>query len=242
MSTAAPSTACAVRRWAVIVAAGLSGVLVLVSMLVDPAPSADYRELIAAYAGDQFASGLHTNLIHYGFALIAPVVYAMVAMVRHRGAWLANVAGMLAVIGLSTLPGLVIIDLVTTATVNATDVDTAYAAAQALDELPAFLAIVAFAFPAAVFALPVAIIAMWRAGLFPWYAALLAVPMAVAPQFLPWSAGFGVAMVWMLLVAYWLWRVPSSAWFGGDRAVADAGAQGTPAPAATGQELAVERG
>ena len=49
---------------------------------------------------------MHTNLIHYGFARFAPVAYAMVGLVRRRGAWIANLAGLLAVLGLSTLPGL----------------------------------------------------------------------------------------------------------------------------------------
>ena len=49
-------------------------------------------------------------MIHYGFALFAPVAYAMVGLVRRRGAWIANLAGVLAVLGLSTLPGLVLVD------------------------------------------------------------------------------------------------------------------------------------
>src|SRR5687768_10499213 len=98
------------RRWVVILAAGPSGVIVLISMLFDPAPDAEGRELIQAYAAYDLAQGVHTNLIHYGFALFAPVAYAMVGLVRRRGAWIANLAGLLAVLGLSTLPGLVFID------------------------------------------------------------------------------------------------------------------------------------
>jgi hypothetical protein len=98
------------RRWVVILAAGPSGVIVLISMLFDPAPDAEGRELIQAYAANDLAQGVHTNLIHYGFALFAPVAYAMVGLVRRRGAWIANLAGLLAVLGLSTLPGLVFID------------------------------------------------------------------------------------------------------------------------------------
>jgi hypothetical protein len=79
-------------------------------MLVDPAPDAEGRELVQAYAANDRAQGLHTNLIHYGFAPFAPVAYAMVGLVRRRGAWIANLAGLLAVLGLSTLPGLVFID------------------------------------------------------------------------------------------------------------------------------------
>ena len=226
MHTTTPSTAFAVRRWAVIAAAGLSGVLVFVSMLVDPAPSADGRELIVAYSENTAASGLHTNLIHYGFALIAPVVYVIVGMVRGRGGWLANVAGLLAVIGLSTLPGLVMLDLTTTAAVQATDVDTAHAIEQQLGERVSFLAIVIPAFLSSVLALPVAVAAMWRAGLVHWAVVVAAVIAALAPNFAPaWWLGFGVNMVWMLGLAWVLWRLPMSVWLdpalaGDDRPVA----------------------
>lgn len=215
MTTTVPSTAFAVRRWAVIAAAGLSGVLVFVSMLVDPAPDADGRELAAAYAADTFASGLHTNLIHYGFALVAPVVYVMVGMVRGRGGWLANVAGLLAVIGLSTLPGLVMLDLTTTAAVQVTDVDTARAIEQQLGERVSFLAIVIPAFLSAVLALPLALAALWRAGLMHWAVVVVAVAAALAPNLAPtWWLGFGVNMAWMVALGYLLWRLPMSAWTG----------------------------
>ena len=63
-----------------ILAAALSGIIVLVSMFVDPVPSAEGRELIRGYAANEGRQGLHTNLIHYGFALFAPVAYAMVGL------------------------------------------------------------------------------------------------------------------------------------------------------------------
>jgi len=211
--SAALSTAIVVRRWAVIAASGLSGVLVLISMLVDPAPAADGRELIAAYAADSAASGLHTNLIHYGFVLIAPVVFIMVGMVRGRGAWLANMAGLLAVIGLSTLPGLVMLDLTATAAVQVTDVDTAFAIDQRLGETPAFVFLVIPAFVSAMFALPLAVVAMWRAGLFHGGVAVAAVAVALAPNVAPtWWLGFGVNLVWMMALGYLLWRLPLPVW------------------------------
>lgn len=217
-----PSRAFAFRRWAVIVAAAFSWVLVMVSMLVDPAPEADGRELIAAYASDTFASGLHTNLIHYGFALMAPVAFALVGLVRERGAWLANVAAMLAFLGLSTLPGIVLLDLLTTATVQVTDVDTAVAASDRLAEAPAFIAILAVAVPSALLAIPVAVAALWRAGLVHGIVPILAIVAAIAPNTgLPWWLGFGTHAAFMMLLAYLLWRLPASVWqVGSARAVA----------------------
>ncbi len=215
MTRTEPTSAVAVRRWAVIAAAALSWVLVMISMVVDPAPDASGRELIAAYAGDTFASGLHTNLIHYGFALMAPVVYVMVGMVRRRGAWLANVAALLAVIGLSTLPGLVMLDLTTTAAAQVTDVDTAFAIEEQLGQSPAFVLLVVPAFLSAVLALPVAVAALWRAGLVHWGLAVAAVLASVAPNVMPvWWIGFGIHTAFMLLLAYVLWRLPMAVWSG----------------------------
>ena len=165
-----------IRRGAVIGAAGASGLLVLLSMFVDPVPDADGVELIRGYSEDLTRSGWHTNLIHYGFALFAPVVYAMVGLVRARGAWLANVAGVFAILGLSTLPGLVLLDFTSVAAALATDVDTAWTIEEELGQLPAFILIAAPAFVAAVLALPLAIVALWRAGLFPGVMAALALP------------------------------------------------------------------
>ena len=224
--TATPlPTALAVRRWTVICAAGLSGVLVMVSMFVDPVPSAVGRELIEGYAENSFRAGLHTNLIHYGFALFAPVAYAIVGIVRGRGAWLANVAGVLAVIGLSTLPGLVLLDFTSTAAVRATDVDTAFAIEQQLGQMPAFILIVVPAMVSAMLALPLAVAAMWRAGLVHWGIVVASLVGMLSATVLPWYLGFGLMMAWQLVLAWVLWRLPASVWDRGERRVVE------PAPA-----------
>jgi hypothetical protein len=195
-------------------------VLVMVSMFVDPVPSASGRELIEGYAEHSTRSGLHTNLIHYGFALLAPVVYAIVGLVRGRGAWLANVAGVLAVIGLSTLPGLVLLDLTSTAMVRATDVDTAFAAEQQLGEMPAFVLVVVPALVTAMLAMPMAVAALWRAGLVAGPIVVVAVAAQMAPFVLPWWLGFGAQLVWLLGLAFLLWRLPTSVWAGRGRTAA----------------------
>lgn len=209
------TTALSARRWAVVLAAALSGVLVLVSMLVDPAPSAEGRELIQGYSEDTTASGLHTNLIHYGFALFLPVAFAVVGLVRGRGAWLANVAALFAVIGLSTLPGLVLLDFTSVAAALETDLDTASAIQERMDELGWFLAIAVPAFLTSVLAVPLAALAAWRAGLFPWWVPVAAFVAMVAPNALPWHVGFVLMALGMLVVAHALWRVPLERWHQG---------------------------
>jgi hypothetical protein len=206
------------RRWVVILAAGLSGVIVLISMLFDPAPDAEGRELIQAYAANDRAQGVHTNLIHYGFALFAPVAYAMVGLVRRRGAWIANLAGVLAVLGLSTLPGLVFIDYFSVAVEHVAGLEAAVNAEGAVEKLPGFAAVTVPAFISAILAVPVASLALWRARLVAWWIPLVAAAAFLGPNFLPGPAivAFSVMAVGMLVVGWALWRIPIVAWYGTD--------------------------
>jgi hypothetical protein len=206
------------RRWAVILAAGLSGIIVLISIIVEPAPDAERREILQAYAANDRAQGLHTNLIHYGFALFAPVAYAMVGLVRRRGAWIANLAGLLAVLGLSTLPGLVFLDYYDVAVVHVAGLEAAVNAGDAVEKLPGFAALSVPAFISAILAVPVATLALWRARLVAWWIPVVAAAAPLAPNFLPGPAmlAFSVGAVCMLIVAWALWRIPPVAWYGTD--------------------------
>jgi hypothetical protein len=194
-------------------------------MVVDPVPEADGAELVAGYAADLTRSGWHTNLIHYGFALMAPVAYGIVALVRGRGAWLANVAGLFAIIGLSTLPGLVLLDFTSVAAALATDLDTATAIDTELESLTAFTAVIIPAFLTSVLALPLAVIAAWRARLVPGWLAIFGVVTLVALNAAPtWWLAFGTNAVWMAALAWALSRIPREVWFGsagGHQAPAD---------------------
>ena len=206
------------RRWAVILAAGLSGVIVLISIIVEPAPDAEGPEILQAYAANPRAQGLHTNLIHYGFALFAPVAYAMVGLVRRRGAWIANLAGLLAVLGLSTLAGLVFLDYFDVAVVHAAGLEAAVNTGDAVEKLPGFAALSAPVFISSILAVPIATLALWRAGLVAWWLPLVAAAAFLGPNFLPGPAifPFSVAAVGMLIVAWALWRIPVTSWYGSD--------------------------
>jgi hypothetical protein len=207
------NSALSFRRWAVIVAAALSGVLVLVSMFADPVPGADGRELIQGYAANEGRQGLHTNLIHYGFALFAPVAYAMVGLARRRGAWIANVAGVFAVLGLSTLPGLVLTDYVLVGVEHVAGLDAAADANAATENLPGFTALGVPAIIASLLAVPVATLALWRAGLVRWWLPIVAAATFLAPNVLPgWLIGFSVMAAGMLTVAWALSRIPEHVW------------------------------
>jgi hypothetical protein len=176
------------RRWAVILAAGLSGVIVLISIVVEPGRTAENPEILQAYAANDRALGLHANLIHYGFALFAPVAYAMVGLVRRRGAWIANLAGVLAVLGLSTLPGLVFLDYFSVAVAHVAGLEAAVNARDAVQKLPGFAAVTVPAFISSMLAVPVASLALWRARLVAWWLPLVAAAAFLGPEY---SAGAG---------------------------------------------------
>jgi hypothetical protein len=157
-------------------------------------------------------------LIHYGFALFAPVAYAMVGLVRRRGAWIANLAGVLAVLGLSTLPGLVFLDYFSVAVVHVAGLEAAVNAEGAVQKLPGFVAMTVPAFISAMVAVPVATLALWRARLVAWWLPLVAGAAFLGPNILPRPAivGFSVMAVGMLVVGWALWRIPLVAWYGTD--------------------------
>jgi hypothetical protein len=175
-------------------------------------------EILQAYAANDRALGLHANLIHYGFALFAPVAYAMVGLVRRRGAWIANLAGVLAVLGLSTLPGLVFLDYFSVAVVHVAGLEAAVNAEGAVQKLPGFVAMTVPAFISAMVAVPVATLALWRARLVAWWLPLVAGAAFLGPNILPRPAivGFSVMAVGMLVVGWALWRIPLVAWYGTD--------------------------
>jgi hypothetical protein len=234
------ASALRIRRWAIILAACFSGALVFVSMLVDPVPDASGAELIRGYSENPLLQGIHTNLIHYGYALFAPVAFALVGLVRGRGAWLANIAGLLAVIGLTTLPGLVVIDYHDVATANVAGVAVAVAASDAVGSLPGFLPIFVPAMLCAVLALPMATIAAWRDRLLHWSVPLAIVLAIGAVPLLPARVGFAPLALAMAGLAYALWRVPAPRWFGDERDAVRP--EVVPAPPAPGRAPAVTAG
>jgi hypothetical protein len=112
----------------------------------------------------------------------------MVGLVRRRGAWIANLAGVLAVLGLSTLPGLVLLDYFDVAVEHAAGLEAAVNAGDAVEKLPGFAAVTVPAFISAILAVPVATLALWRARLVAWWIPLVAAAALLGPNFLPGPA------------------------------------------------------
>jgi hypothetical protein len=127
--------------------------------------------------------------------------------VRDRGIWIANVAAFLGWLGISTLPGLLMIDYYDSAIGQVAGVETTLRVQEVMETMWGVPVIVTPGIVGFVFALPLAAVAAWRAGLVKWWA-----PLAVICGFLaftlsgvaPW--GTAITTAFFTLFAYSLWR------------------------------------
>ena len=133
------------------------------------------------------------------------------------GAWIANLAGLLAVLGLSTLPGLAIFDYFSVAVEHVAGLEAAVRAEDAVEKLPGYAALTTPALIASFLAVPVATLALWRARLVASWLPLVAATAFLGLLFLPGAIlAFSVMAVGMLIVGWALWRIPTVAWYGPD--------------------------
>ena len=209
------TTALAVRRLAVIVSLVLAGAFLIAGALADPAAGVDGRELYEGYAAEPNRVELKSVSYHYAYLLFAPAVFSLVGLVRGRGAWLANAAGLTAIIGLTTLPGLLVVDYYDSTIGRELGVDATVRVNDAIEsEFGVGLALIAIpAIAGFTLSLPLACAAAWRAGLLPWWA-----PVAVVLGFAAWVAssvtlwGAIVFALLLCLVAVALSRLDLGAW------------------------------
>ncbi len=164
------------RRWLLVVSPVLAGLFAVLGAAADPAVGADGEVLWKAYAANpeplQFKSlGFHWS---YAFWLLPPLMIA--PLVRGRGVWIANLAGLLGFVGISTLPGLLIVDFIESSIGQVGGVEMNAAVAKVADEMWGLQAIVTPGLIGFVLAPPLAALAAWRGGIVRWWgpAAVLA--------------------------------------------------------------------
>jgi hypothetical protein len=95
--------------------------------------------------------------------------------IRGRGVWLANAAGLLAFLGATTLPGLLITDFYDSAIGQVAGVDTTARVNEMMEGMWGAKAILLPGLAGFLLALPVAALAAWRAGLVRWWAVVAVV-------------------------------------------------------------------
>jgi hypothetical protein len=193
------SSALAFRRHAAIWAPLVSAVLIVVASFLDPDIGASGRELAKEYAENPGRIQLSALSLRLAFALLIIPAFLLIWMVRERGAWVANVAGVLAVLGMTTLPGFLLTDFYDVAIYGELGGDAWQQVNDRLEELPGATLLFLSAFLGFFLTLPVALLAAWRARLLPWWPALVVSAGAIATQPIP--GGFGLLVLAAALAA-----------------------------------------
>ena len=166
------STALEFRRWVLIAAPVVAGLLAIGGAVADPAMDLDGEAMYRIYAEQPDPLQWKSTLYHFSYAVWGLAALMLAAAVRRRGSWLANGAGVLAFLGISTLPGLLFVDFYDSAIGQRFGVEGTLAVEGVMESMwgPQVMAgsgIVGF-----LLCLPVAALAAWRAGLLRWWGAL----------------------------------------------------------------------
>jgi hypothetical protein len=167
--------ALSLRRWALVAAPVLAGVFAIVGSVADPAVGEEGRTLWTAYAENPDPLQWKSFGFHWSYAFWAIAAFMLAGAVRGRGVWLANVAGVLAFLGATTLPGLLVVDFYDSAIGQVAGVDTTVQVNELMEGMWGIKAIVLPGMIGFLLCLPVAALAAWRARLVPAWGAAAAV-------------------------------------------------------------------
>jgi hypothetical protein len=196
------------RRVALIAAPLIAAVLIVAGVFLDPDIDASGRELALEYAANPGVTQLSALSFHFAFIMWAPLVFALVGLVRGRGAWLANVAAVLAVLGATTLPGFLLTDFYDIAIAGELGGEAYDQVEDRIEELPGALVLFITGFLGHFLCLPVALFAAWRAGLLPlWTPVVVTVGLVAAQVLQPLGSGLLLAALSMVVLSYALWRM-----------------------------------
>ena len=196
------------RRIGLIAAPLLAAVLIVAGVFLDPDIDASGRDLAQEYADNPGVTQLSAASFHFAFVMWAPLVFAVVGLVRARGAWLANVAAVLAVLGATTLPGFLIVDFYDIAIAGELGLDAYDQVIDRLEELPGAAVIFVTGFLGHLLCLPVVLFAAWRGGLVPlWTPAVIAVATVLAEVLEPFGSGLLILALSMVPLSYALARI-----------------------------------
>jgi hypothetical protein len=195
------------RRFAAVWALVLSGVLIVFAFFMDPDIGAEGRELARAYAENPGRIQLSAHGLRLAFALLIVPVFVLISMIREQGAWVANAAGILAVLGMTTMPGLLVVDFFDIAIYGELGGDAWQAVSDRLEELPGMIIMFVSAFVPFVLALPLIFLAAWRGGLLSWRPGVLALAGLVAAQAVPGGIGLLIWAGVLIVLGYVLSRM-----------------------------------
>ena len=166
------SRALAVRRWVLIAAPVVAGLLAIGGAVADPAVDVDGAAMYRIYAEEPGPLQWKSLLYHFSYAVWGLAALMLVAAVRRRGSGLANVAGVLAFLGISSLPGFLIVDFYDSAIGQEFGVEGTLAVERAMEPMWGLQVMALSGLVGFLLCLPVAALAAWRAELLRWWGAL----------------------------------------------------------------------
>jgi hypothetical protein len=183
-------------------------VLLVAGVFLDPDIEADGRELAREYAEHPGREQFSALAFHFAFVMWAPIVFALVGLVRGRGAWLANIAAILATLGATTLPGFLLVDFYDIAIYGELGGDAWDQVNDRIEELPGATVLFITGFLGHMLCLPVALFGAWRARLVPlWVPIGMSVVIVLAEVLQPFGSGLLVLAAAMVALAYVLSRL-----------------------------------
>ena len=195
------------RRSAIIGAPILAAVLIVVGFFTDPDIGASGRKLAREYAENPGWIQISALSFHFAYALLIVPAFALAASVRGRGAWIANVAFLFAVLGLTTLPGLLVTDFYDVAIYGKLGGDAWQTVNDRLEELPGTIVFLLSTIVGATLAVPTALLAVFRAGRLRWWPAPAFLVAEIAARAVPGGIGLLVLAAALVLLGFGLRRV-----------------------------------
>ena len=210
------SSARAARRWFLVLAPVLAGLLAIAGAVADPF-TGNGAALYEAYAAEPERLQFKALAYHFSYLFWAAAALVLAGLVRRRGSWLANVAGVLALLGISTMPGFILADFYDSSIGQAFGVEGALQVEAGMEDMWALMVLAGTGALGLVLALPVATLAAWRAGLLPWWGSAAATAGIVVGFFvLGPTVAAGIALtVGFVVLSVALARVAPQAWDGG---------------------------
>ena len=154
-----------IRRVALVAAPTLAAALVVAAYFLDPALGESGVERARQHAAHAARQQISLLALHSSLALLAVPAVALIVMVRGRGAWLANLAAVFALVGMTTLPGFVLIAFYDIAIYGELGPAAYYAIDDGVAQLHGATVMVVSGFLGFILALPTALLAAWRGGL-----------------------------------------------------------------------------
>jgi hypothetical protein len=178
-------------------------VLLVAGVFLDPDIDTSGRELAREYAENPGREQFSALGFHFAFVMWAPIVFALVGLVRGRGAWLANIAAVLATLGATTLPGFLLTDFYDIAIYGELGGDAWQQVTDRIEELPGAGVLFITGFLGHMLCLPLALFAAWRARLVRvWVPAAMSVAIIAAQVFQPFGSGLLILAAAMVVLAY----------------------------------------